>query len=80
MVCSLARGCLSEWLAGGAPGSFVGLRSPASILCADYLGSVWLLVEGSTFDAISGQPTDDFEMALAMARQIAAAGLRFTYR
>ena len=72
-VRSRARGCMLGQLAGDSLGSLVEFQAKEQIR-ADYPGGVRLLAEGGPFDLIAGQPTDDSEMALAMARQLAALG------
>lgn len=70
---SRAQGCLLGQLAGDALGSLVEFRSAAQI-AREYPGGPRLLADGGTWGTIAGQPTDDSEMALALARSIVAAG------
>ena len=70
---SRARGCMLGQLAGDSLGSLVEFRTKEQIR-AEYPGGVRLLADGGTFDLIAGQPTDDSEMALAMARVLAGIG------
>ena len=70
---SRARGCLLGQLTGDSLGSLVEFCSPDS-LHATYPGGVRLLADGGPFALLAGQPTDDSERALAMARQIVAIG------
>ena len=69
-VRSRARGCMLGQLAGDSLGSLVEFQ-PKEQIRAEYPGGVRLLADGGTFDLIAGQPTDDSEMALAMARGLA---------
>ncbi len=48
-------------------------RSAAEI-ARSHPGGVTLLADGGTWNLIAGQPTDDSEMALALARSLAASG------
>ena len=70
---SRARGCMLGQLAGDSLGSLVEFQSPDNIR-AQYPHGVRLLVRGGLFDTLAGQPTDDSEMALALARQIVTIG------
>ena len=72
-VRSRARGCMLGQLSGDSLGSLVEFRSSASIR-TEYPGGVRLLADGGTFNTLAGQPTDDSEMALAMARQLTSLG------
>ena len=73
VVRSRAHGCMLGQLAGDSLGSLVEFRTKEQIR-AEYPGGVRLLADGGTFDLIAGQPTDDSEMALAMARVLAGIG------
>ncbi|MBB4009509.1 ADP-ribosylglycohydrolase family protein [Allorhizobium taibaishanense] len=66
-----AIGCLLGQLAGDALGSLVEFRSPEEIRGRYPLG-VREMHDGGTWDTIAGQPTDDSEMALGLARSIIA--------
>ena len=68
-----AQGCLLGQLAGDALGSLVEFRTPEDIL-REYPEGVRELADGGTWDTIAGQPTDDSEMALMLARTLADAG------
>ena len=68
-----ARGALFGQCAGDSLGSLVEFRSPASIR-SEYPMGVSALADGGTFDTIAGQPTDDTEMALALARSLLQSG------
>lgn len=72
-VLSRAQGCLLGQLAGDALGSLVEFKSPAEILTL-YPDGVRKLEDGGTWDTIAGQPTDDSEMALLLARMLVKAG------
>ncbi len=62
-----AQGCLLGQLAGDSLGSLVEFETPMFIR-SKYPGDVRLLANGGTFNTIAGQPTDDSEMALGLAR------------
>ena len=68
---SRAQGCLLGQLAGDALGGLVEFKSPEQILQA-YPDGVRQLADGGTWNTIAGQPTDDSEMALALARTLVA--------
>ncbi len=68
-----AQGCLLGQLAGDALGSLVEFRSAEAIL-ARYPGGVRDLADGGEWDTLAGQPTDDSEMALLLARSIVLRG------
>jgi ADP-ribosylglycohydrolase len=68
-----ARGCLLGQLAGDSLGSLVEFLSAASIKTRHPNG-VRLLADGGTYDTLAGQPTDDSEMALALARSLREHG------
>lgn len=72
-VLSRAQGCLLGQLAGDALGSLVEFKSPAAILTL-YPNGVRELADGGTWDTIAGQPTDDSEMALLLARMLVKNG------
>jgi len=65
-----AQGCLLGQLAGDSLGSLVEFSTPQEIRC-DYPGGVRELSDGGTWDTLAGQPTDDSELALVMARMLA---------
>lgn len=66
-----AYGCLFGQLAGDSLGSLVEFKDALEI--ADlYPGGVRDLKDGGTWNLLAGQPTDDSEMALALARAITA--------
>lgn len=68
-----AQGCWLGQLAGDSLGSLVEFCSTA-ILEARYPDGPRLLADGGTWNTVAGQPTDDSEMALALARSIVTAG------
>ena len=68
-----ARGCLLGQLAGDALGSLVEFETPEHIRRV-YPDGVRELADGGTWDTIAGQPTDDSEMALMLARLLAKQG------
>jgi ADP-ribosyl-[dinitrogen reductase] hydrolase len=66
-VLSRAQGCLLGQLAGDSLGSLVEFMDSDEIL-ESYPKGVRELADGGTFDLLAGQPTDDSEMALLLAR------------
>ena len=66
-----AQGCLLGQAIGDSLGSLIEFESAAHIARAHPQG-VRELADGGTWNTISGQPTDDTEMALALARSILA--------
>ncbi|CUJ83584.1 ADP-ribosyl-[dinitrogen reductase] glycohydrolase [Shimia thalassica] len=66
-----AQGTLLGQLAGDALGSFVEFQDAATIAHQHPEGVVELS-DGGTWNLIAGQPTDDGEMALALARSLCA--------
>jgi len=68
-----AQGCLLGQFAGDALGSQVEFMSPTEIRTR-YPNGVRDLVGGGTWDTLAGQPTDDSEMALALARALLRVG------
>ena len=69
MMIERARGCMIGQLAGDALGSLVEFESTESIR-RKYPGGLRELADGGTFNTIAGQPTDDSEMALMLARTL----------
>jgi ADP-ribosylglycohydrolase/fructose-1,6-bisphosphatase/inositol monophosphatase family enzyme len=65
-----AVGCLMGQVAGDSLGSLVEFAPPDEI-ASRYPGGVRDLADGGTWDTIAGQPTDDSELALALARCLA---------
>lgn len=70
---SRAQGVLLGQLAGDALGSFVEFEAPQEIRRRHPEG-VTSLRPGGTWSLLAGQPTDDSEMALALARSLVDAG------
>jgi len=68
-----AQGCLLGQLAGDSLGSLVEFRAPNDIR-REYPQGVRELADGGTWNTIAGQPTDDSEMALLLARMLADQG------
>ena len=64
-----AQGVLLGQLAGDALGSFVEFQD-AQTIASKHPNGVTSLQDGGTWNLIAGQPTDDSEMALAMARSL----------
>lgn len=64
-----AQGCMMGQLAGDALGSLVEFQSPEFIQTL-YPNGVNDLKDGGTWNTIAGQPTDDSEMALILARTL----------
>ena len=67
------QGCLLGQLAGDALGSLVEFQTPEQIQ-REYPNGVRKLVDGGTWNTIAGQPTDDSEMALLLARMLVDQG------
>ena len=70
---SRSQGCLLGQLAGDALGSMVEFHTPERIR-REYPDGVRDLADGGTWNTIAGQPTDDSEMALLLARLLAEQG------
>lgn len=70
---SRAIGCILGQLAGDSLGSLVEFQTPEQIRYT-YPDGVREMRDGGTWNTIAGQPTDDSEMALALARSIVAEG------
>jgi ADP-ribosyl-[dinitrogen reductase] hydrolase len=68
-----AQGCLVGQIAGDALGSLVEFQGPSTIR-AKYSDGPRRLEDGGTWNTIAGQPTDDSEMALSLARTILDKG------
>jgi ADP-ribosylglycohydrolase/fructose-1,6-bisphosphatase/inositol monophosphatase family enzyme len=64
-----AQGCLLGQLAGDSLGALVEFAT-AQEVARRYPGGPRLLEDGGTWGILAGQPTDDSEMALALARSI----------
>ncbi|WP_412034394.1 ADP-ribosylglycohydrolase family protein [Rhizobium beringeri] len=70
---SRAIGCILGQLAGDALGSLVEFQTPQEIR-QKYPHGIREIHDGGAWNTIAGQPTDDSEMALALARSIVAEG------
>lgn len=70
---SRAEGCLLGQLAGDALGSLVEFQTPEHIR-KEYPDGVRQLASGGTWNTLAGQPTDDSEMAILLARMLIARG------
>ena len=68
-----AQGCLLGQLTGDALGSLVEFQSP-EVIRLKFPDGVRELVDGGTWNTIAGQPTDDSEMALMLARMLIERG------
>lgn len=68
-----AQGALLGQLAGDALGSLVEFQTAESIR-AVYPNGLRDMTDGGAHGTMAGQPTDDSELALALARSIVAAG------
>lgn len=72
-VLSRAHGALLGQVAGDALGQLVEFASREQV-ARKYPGGVRELVDGGVWNTLAGQPTDDSELALVLARSIVAAG------
>jgi ADP-ribosyl-[dinitrogen reductase] hydrolase len=72
-VLSRAQGALLGQVAGDALGSMVEFRDAASLV-AEYPRGLRDIAGSPVFHTIAGQPTDDSELALALARTLDRAG------
>lgn len=72
-ILSRARGCLMGQLAGDALGSRVESQSGSSLRKRHPAG-IRLLDDGGAWGTMAGQPTDDSEMALVLARSLVIRG------
>jgi ADP-ribosyl-[dinitrogen reductase] hydrolase len=68
-----AQGCLLGQVAGDSLGSLVEFQSPRQIEVR-YPGGPRSLENGGTWRTLAGQPTDDSELALMLARTLAQRG------
>ncbi|HVR70376.1 MAG TPA: inositol monophosphatase family protein [Vicinamibacteria bacterium] len=73
-VLARAQGCLFGQIAGDSLGSLVEFAPAEEIARRFPDGGPRLLADGGRWQTLAGQPTDDSEMALALARSLAAAG------
>ncbi len=69
-----AQGCLLGQIAGDALGALVELQAAAAIAAAYPDGGPRLLADGGPHRIIAGQPTDDSELALMLARTLVERG------
>jgi ADP-ribosylglycohydrolase len=72
-VIARAHGCLLGQFAGDSLGGLVEFRNAEDIL-ALYPGGVRELADGGSWNTIAGQPTDDSELALMLARSLVERG------
>ena len=72
-VVSRAQGCLLGQIAGDSLGSLVEFKD-ASTIRTLYPDGVRELTDGGVWNTLAGQPTDDSEMALALARSLVRNG------
>ncbi|HEY7116007.1 MAG TPA: ADP-ribosylglycohydrolase family protein [Tepidisphaeraceae bacterium] len=72
-VLSRARGCLLGQVAGDSLGALVEFQDAESIR-VEYPQGVRELRDGGHWDLLAGQPTDDSELALMLARTLAREG------
>jgi ADP-ribosylglycohydrolase len=70
---SRAQGCLLGQIAGDNLGALVEFRTAAEV-AARHPDGPRLLEDGGHWGILAGQPTDDSEMALALARAVVGAG------
>jgi ADP-ribosylglycohydrolase/fructose-1,6-bisphosphatase/inositol monophosphatase family enzyme len=70
---SRAQGALLGQVAGDSLGSLVEFQT-AEAIRATHAGGLRDLADGGTWHTLAGQPTDDSEMALALARSIVVEG------
>lgn len=68
-----AQGCLLGQIAGDSLGSLVEFQS-ATWIARAHPGGLRLLRDGGHWNTLAGQPTDDSELALILARQLAHDG------
>lgn len=71
---SRAQGCLLGQLVGDALGGMVEFQDPVTIR-RNYPQGVREMADGGTWNTIAGQPTDDSEMALGLARMLVNTGV-----
>ena len=67
-----AQGCLLGQLAGDSLGGRVEFQ-PAERIAAKFPGGIRDLADGGTWHILAGQPTDDSELALMLARTLVRA-------
>src|SRR5690242_20903794 len=73
-VLSRAQGCILGQLAGDSLGALVEFQSASGIAAAYPDGGPRLLADGGPHSITAGQPTDDSELALCLARSIISRG------
>ncbi len=66
---SRAQGCLLGQLSGDALGQMVEFKSK-TMIAGLYPDGLHLMDDGGSWDTIAGQPTDDSELALLLARDL----------
>jgi ADP-ribosylglycohydrolase/fructose-1,6-bisphosphatase/inositol monophosphatase family enzyme len=71
---SRAQGCLLGQVAGDSLGSLVEFASAEEVARAYPEGGPRRLADGGRWSTLAGQPTDDSEMALALARALVEHG------
>ena len=71
-VLARAQGCLLGQLAGDGLGSLVEFE-PEDRIAARYPAGLRAMADGGTWNTLAGQPTDDSELALMLARSIVEA-------
>jgi ADP-ribosyl-[dinitrogen reductase] hydrolase len=74
MLLSRAQGCLLGQIAGDSLGSLVEFSSAKQVALRFPGAGPKALMDGGHWNTLAGQPTDDSELALAMARSIIARG------
>jgi len=70
---SRAQGCLLGQVAGDALGAYVEFKTPLE-LARRHPGGLRKMADGGTWNTLAGQPTDDSELALMLARSIVSTG------
>ncbi len=73
-ILSRACGCLLGAVAGDSLGSLVEFKSSREISLLHPVPEDFNLTDGGVWGTLSGQPTDDTELALMLARSILRAG------
>jgi ADP-ribosylglycohydrolase/fructose-1,6-bisphosphatase/inositol monophosphatase family enzyme len=68
-ILNRAQGCLLGQVGGDSLGSLVEFQ-PAAEIAGKYPDGPRLLADGGTWNTLAGQPTDDSELALMLARSI----------
>ncbi len=72
-VLARAQGCLLGQLTGDALGSMVEFQS-AAMIARQYPNGLRVIGPSPVWNTQAGQPTDDSELALALARTLVARG------